>query len=67
MVAKFVNKEQLNESVRKLPCLYDTSTKEYKDEMARENAWKRVREEDFQQAYHNEKALYEGKFVKHCI
>ena len=41
MAAKFVKKEQLIESVRKLPCLYDTSTKEYKDEMVRENAWKR--------------------------
>ena len=33
MAAKFVKKEQLNESVRKLLCLYDTSRKEYKDEM----------------------------------
>ena len=33
MAAKLVNKEQLIESVRKLPCLYDTSRKEYKDEM----------------------------------
>ena len=33
MAAKFVNKEQLLESVRKLPCLYDTSRKEYKDGM----------------------------------
>ena len=63
MAAKFVNKEQLIESVRKLPCLYDTSTKEYKDEMVRENAWKRVCEEVFQKAYHNDKALCEGKIV----
>ena len=33
MAAKFVNKEQLIELVRKLLCLYDTSRKEYKDEM----------------------------------
>ena len=33
MAAKFVNKEQLIESVRKLPCLYDTSRKECKDEV----------------------------------
>jgi len=30
MKAKFVNKEQLIESVRKLPCFYDTSRKEKK-------------------------------------
>ena len=63
MAAKLVNKEQLVESVRKLPCLYDTSTKEYKDEMERENAWKRVYEEGFQKAYHNDKAICEGKIV----
>ena len=33
MAAKFIKTEQLSESVRKLPCLYDTSRKEYKDEM----------------------------------
>ena len=33
MAAKFIKKEQLIELVRKLPCLYDTSRKEYKDEM----------------------------------
>ena len=33
MAAKFVKKEQFIESVRKLPCLYDTSRNEYKDEM----------------------------------
>ena len=33
MAAKFVKTEQLIESVRKLLCLYDTSRKEYKDEM----------------------------------
>ena len=33
MAAKMVKKEQLIESVRKLLCLYDTSRKEYKDEM----------------------------------
>ena len=28
MTAKFVNKEQLIESMRELPCLYDTSRKD---------------------------------------
>ena len=63
MTANFVNKEQLMESVRKLPCLYDISTNEYKDEMVQENARKRVCEEVFQTAYHNDKALCEGKIV----
>ena len=63
MAATFVNKEQLIESERQLPCLYDTSTKENKDEMAQETAWKRVCEEVFEKEYHNEKALCEGKVV----
>ena len=58
MAAKFLNKEHFIESVGKLPCLYDTSTKECTDKMVRENAWKRVCEEVFQKAYHNENALY---------
>eukprot|EP00795_Rhopilema_esculentum_P010066 gene10066-18713_t len=42
MAAKHVNKELLIESVRKYPCLYDTSRKDYKDDSIRENAWKIV-------------------------
>lgn len=33
MVAKMLNKEKLIEFVRSYPCLYGTTTKEYKDEM----------------------------------
>ena len=35
MAVKSVNKELLIEAVRKMPCLYDTTKKEYKDELVR--------------------------------
>ena len=34
--------EELAEVVRKYPCLYDKSRKEYKDKTVVENAWKEV-------------------------
>ena len=60
MAAKTVNKELLIEAVRKMPCLFDTSRKEYKDELVRENAWKNVCVEVFKKEYHTEKELSEG-------
>ena len=42
MATHAVNKELLIEAVRKMPCLFDTSKKEYKDDLVRENAWKSV-------------------------
>ena len=60
MAAKAVNKELLIEAVRKMPCLFDTSRKEYKDELVRENAWKNVCVEVFKKEYQTEKELSEG-------
>ena len=34
--------EELAEVIRKYPCLYDKSKKEYKDKNVTENAWKEV-------------------------
>lgn len=34
--------EELAEAVRKYPCLYDKSKKEYKDKIVTANAWKEV-------------------------
>ncbi|XP_065054394.1 transcription factor Adf-1-like [Rhopilema esculentum] len=59
MAAKNINKELLIEAVRKLPCLYDTSKKEYKDEIVRENAWKTVCQEIFKERYESAKELGE--------
>ena len=42
MATENINKELLIEAVHKLPCLHDTSKKENKDEIVRENAWKSV-------------------------
>ena len=39
MAAVKVNKEQHIETVKNFPCLYDTSRKEYKDDLLHENAW----------------------------
>ena len=42
--------EELAEVVRKYPCLYDKSRKEYKDKTVVENAWKEVADQlDFMQ------------------
>ena len=60
MAANAVNKELLIEAVRKMPCLFDTSLKEYKDELVRENAWKSVCSEVFKKDYQTEKELTEG-------
>ena len=37
-----MDEEKLIESVRKFPCLWNASYKAYKDQRARENAWKEV-------------------------
>ena len=37
--------EELAESVRKYPCLYDKSKKEYKDRNVVSNAWRKVAED----------------------
>ena len=37
--------EQLIECARELPCLWKTHLKSYKDQMAKENAWKGVSEQ----------------------
>ncbi len=63
MASKFVNKELLIEAVRHFPCLYDTSKKEYKDEIVRENAWKKVCVEVLQKTYESKKELNEGRFT----
>ena len=60
MAAVIVDKELLIEAVRKMPCLYDTTKKEYKDELVRENAWKSVCPEVFKKDYENEVELMEG-------
>ena len=57
MAAKNINKELLIEAVRKLPCLYDTSNKEYKDEIVRENAWKTVCQEIFKEQYESAQVI----------
>ena len=60
MAAKSVNKKLLIEAVPKIPCLYDTTKKEYKDELARENAWKSVCSEVLKNEYQNETEFAEG-------
>ena len=40
-----MNEERLIEEVRKFPCLWDVSTKAYRDIKAKENAWKVVANE----------------------
>ena len=61
MAAVVVDKELLIEAVRKMPCLYDTTKKEHKDELVRENAWKSVCSEVFKKDYENEMELMEGR------
>ncbi|XP_065061667.1 uncharacterized protein LOC135688677 [Rhopilema esculentum] len=59
MVAAILNKERLIEAVRRYPCLYNTTKKEYKDESIRENAWRNVCNEVLEKTYQNEKELIE--------
>ena len=40
-----MNEERLIEEVRKFPCLWDVSTKAYRDIKAKANAWKVVANE----------------------
>ena len=35
-----MTEEKLIEEVREFPCIWDTSSRSYKDQRARENAWK---------------------------
>ena len=37
-----MTEEKLIEEVREFPCIWDTSSWSYKDQRARENAWKHV-------------------------
>ena len=60
MAAKHVNKELLIESVRKYPCLYDTSRKDYKDDSNRENALKMVCIDALNHKTEDQKLLNEG-------
>ena len=44
-----------------MPCLYDTTQKEYKDELVREDAWNSVCSEVFKKNYEDEVELMEGR------
>ena len=37
-----MDEEKLIEAVRVLPCLWEVNSKSYRDQRARENAWKEV-------------------------
>ena len=39
-----MDEEKLIEAVRVLPCLWEVNSKSYRDQRARENAWKEVAE-----------------------
>ena len=39
-----LEEEGVAEKVRKYPCLYDKTLSEYKDKLAKRNAWKKVEE-----------------------
>ena len=56
MATKSVNKELMIEALRKLPCLYDRA----KDELVRENVWKRLCSKVFTKEDQNETELAEG-------
>ena len=62
MAVKNINKELLIEDVRKLPCLYDTTKKEFKDEIVGEIAWKTLCQEIFKEQYESAKELGEGLY-----
>ena len=40
-----MNEEKLIEAVRAFPCLWDVTSRSFKDSRAKENAWKCVAEE----------------------
>ena len=42
--ASEMDEEKLIEAIRSLPCLWQVSSKSYRDQRARENAWKEVAE-----------------------
>ena len=42
MAAMNFMKENRIEALRRFTCLYDTTMKEYKDDLVRENAWKLI-------------------------
>ena len=63
MAAVKVKKEQLIEAVKKVLCLYDTSRKEYKDDLLRENAWSAICDELFGRTYNNKDLLSNGKKI----
>ena len=37
-----MSEEKLIEEIREFPCIWDTSSRSYKDQRAREDAWKHV-------------------------
>ena len=41
----FLENEEIANSVKKYPCLYDKGDKFYKDKRAKKNAWHKVEEE----------------------
>ena len=61
MAATVVSKELLIESVKKYPCLYDTSRKDYRDDSVRESAWRMVCGDVLSQVHEDRKLLIEGK------
>ena len=63
MAAVKVNKEQLIEAVKNFPCLYDTSRKEYKDDLLRENAWSAICAELFGRTYNDKDLLVNCKKI----
>ena len=69
MAGPSIDREQLIEAVRKFPCLYDTTKKEYKDDLIRENAWKAICMEMYGKEYDDMEKLAIGKttLVISCI
>ena len=61
MAAMNFTKENLIEAVRRFPCLYDTTMKEYKDDLVRENVWKLICMELNGKEYDDNELLSKGK------
>ena len=59
--------EKLAEVVRKYPCLYDKSRKEYKDKTVVENAWKEVADQTVRlKIILNQGLSYHGAGFRFC-
>ena len=61
MAAMNFTKDNLIEAVRRFPCLYDTTMKEYKDDLVWENAWKLICIELIGKEYDDNELLSKGK------